>query len=83
MENCGACINLKRFYEEKIINKRHSGQYIAEIDTDLIEEDAGWSPYLSLEGAQKLDEVRQAIRRADIRSAGRLARVYTPTPVGL
>ena len=65
-----------RFYEEKIMKKKHSmklvheGQYIAEVDIDLIEEDTGWSPYLSLEDAQKLDEVRQALRRGDITSAG-------------
>jgi hypothetical protein len=71
------------------MNKRHSvklvheGQYIAEIDIDLIEEDTGWSPYLSLEDAQKLDEVRQALRRGDIKSAGRLACVHTLTPVAV
>jgi hypothetical protein len=80
---------VRRFYEEKIIRKSHSmklvheGQYIAEVDIDLIEEDTGWSPYLSLEDAQKLDEVRQALRKGDIRSAGRLARVYTLTPVAV
>ena len=61
----------------------HEGQYIAEVDIDLIEEDTGWSPYLSLEDAQKLDEVRQALRRGDITSAGQLARVYTLTPVAV
>ncbi len=71
------------------MNKRHSmklvheGQYIAEVDIDLIEEDTGWSLYLSLEDAQKLDEVRQALRRGDIKSAGRLACVYTLTPVAV
>ena len=61
----------------------HEGRYVAEVEIDLIEEDTGWSPYLSLEDAQKLDEVRQALRRGDIRSAGRLARVYTLTPVAV
>ena len=61
----------------------HEGHYVAEVEVDLIEEDTGWLPYLSLEDAQKLDEVRQALRRGDIRSAGRLARVYTLTPVAV
>ena len=61
----------------------HEGQYIAEVDIELIEEDTGWSHYLSIEDAQKLDEVRQALRRGDIRSAGRPVRVYTLTPVSV
>lgn len=79
----------RRFYEENNVRKKHSmklvheGQYIAEVDIDLIEEDTGWSPYLSFEDTQRLDEVRQALRRGDVRSAGRLARVYTLTPVAV
>jgi len=61
----------------------HESQYIADVDIDLIEEDTGWSPYLSLEDAHNRDEVRQALRRGDIRSVSRLARVYTLTPVAL
>lgn len=40
----------------------HEGQYIAEVDIDLIEEDTGWSPYVSLEDAQKHDQVRRELR---------------------
>lgn len=59
----------------------HEGAYVAEVDLDLIETDTGWSPYLSLEDACKLDEVRDALRRGDIARATKLARVYTLTPV--
>ncbi len=59
----------------------HEGRYIAEVDVELLEADAGWSPYLSLEDAYKLDDVRDALRRDDIRTALKLARVYTLTPV--
>ena len=59
----------------------HEGQYVAEVDVELIETDAGWSPYLSLEDACKLDDVRDALRRGDIKAASRLARVFTLTPV--
>lgn len=47
--------------EEKMMKRRahtkliHEGQYAAEIDVELIDTDNGWSPYLSLEDAQKLD----------------------------
>ena len=57
------------------------GQYVAEVDIELIETDEGWSPYLSLEDAQKLDDVRDALRKGDLKTASRLARVYTLIPV--
>lgn len=58
------------------------GELVAEVDVRLIEEEAGWSPYLSLEDACKLDDVRDALRAGDIQRASRLAaRVYRLTPV--
>ncbi len=59
----------------------HEGQYVAEVDVELIQADTGWSPYLSLEDAYKLDDVREALRRKDVGAASRLARVYILTPV--
>lgn len=61
----------------------HEGQYIAEVDIELIDMDEGWSPYLSLDDAYKLDDIRDSLRRGDIKSAARLARVFTLTPVTL
>jgi hypothetical protein len=57
------------------------GPYAAEVDVDLIEASEGWSPYLSVEDAYKLDQVREALRRGDIQAASRLARVFSLTPV--
>ena len=57
------------------------GPYAAEVDVELIEEGNGWSPYLSLNDARKLDEVREALRRGDIQAASRLARVFSLTPI--
>ena len=57
------------------------GAYAAEIDVELIEEGHGWSPYLSVDDARKLDAVRVALRRADIQAASCLARVFSVTPV--
>ena len=59
----------------------HEGAYVAEVDVELVETDAGWSPYLSLDDAYRLDDVRDALRRGDLKAASRLARVYTLTPV--
>jgi hypothetical protein len=52
------------------------GQYVAEVDVELIEDETGWSPYLSAEDAYKLDDVRDALRRRDIKAAANLARVF-------
>ena len=59
----------------------HEGQYVAEVEVEVIDTNTGWSPYLSLEDAYKLDDVRSALRRGDIKSASALARVFSLTPV--
>ena len=61
----------------------HEGDYVAEIDVELIYTDEGWSPYLSLDDAQKLDDVREALRRGDLTTASQHARVYSLTPIAL
>ena len=57
------------------------GDYLAEVQVDLIETDGGWSPYLSLDDVYKLDAVRLALQRTDLVEASKLARVYRLTPV--
>ena len=47
------------------------GRYVAEVDVEILEEPEGWSPYLSLEDAYRLDDVREALRRGDIKTAAR------------
>jgi len=67
--------------------KRHhtklvqEGGYIPEVDVELIETDEGWSPYLSVDDAYKLDDVRDALRREDFQAAMRLGRVFKLMPV--
>jgi len=67
-------------HQQKLI---HEGQYIAEVDVDIIETDESWSPYLSVEDAYRLDDVRDALRRGDMRAAARQARVFSLTPVAV
>lgn len=61
----------------------HEGEFVAEVDVELFYTDEGWSPYLSLEDAYKLDDVREALRQGDMKAAAKLARVYTLTPVAI
>ncbi len=59
----------------------HEGQYAAAVEIEWIESDTGWSPYLSPEDTQKLDEVHEALRTGDLKKAGHLARIYRLTPL--
>jgi hypothetical protein len=67
----------KRHYTKLI----HEGQHTAEVDINLIDTDNGWSPYLSVEDTQKLDEVRKALRDGDLKRASQLAHIYQLLPV--
>jgi hypothetical protein len=58
------------------------GEFVAEVDVELLETEGGWTPYLSLEDAYKLDDVREALRAGDVGRASQLAdHVYRLTPV--
>ncbi len=59
----------------------HESRYVAEVEVEVIEDETSWSPYLSLEDAQRLDRVRDALRSGDIKAAARVGRVYTLEPV--
>mgnify|MGYP001618355205 FL=1 len=61
----------------------HEGQYVAEVNVALVETDDEWSPYLSVDDAYKLDDVREALRRGDVKAAARHGKVYTLTPVAV
>ncbi len=59
----------------------HEGRYVAEVEVELQEDDTGWSPYLSVEDASRLDNVREAIRRGDLESAAKYGQIYELRPV--
>ena len=76
-----------RIQEETYMSKKkwtkfvHEGNYVAEVDVELLENPEGWSPYLSLEDAYRLDDVRAALRRGDVNTAAKYSRVFSLTPV--
>jgi len=68
------------------MNKRYTkiireGKYVAEVEVNMIYTDEGWSPYLSLDDAYKLDDVRETLKTGNLRAAVKLAKIYTLTPV--
>ena len=78
---------VRGFHEETSMTRRRhiklvrEGEYIAEVEMELINTGEGWSPYLSLEEAQKLDDIREPLRRGDFTATGKLSRFFHLTPV--
>jgi hypothetical protein len=62
----------------KIVNE---GNYVAQVDVELLYGDEGWAPYLSLEDSYKLDDVRDALKQGDIKAASKLGRIFKLTRV--
>ncbi len=67
--------------QRKKIKYVHEGRYVAEVEVVLLEDETGWSPYLSVEDAYKLDDVRDAIRQGDLESAAKYGQIYELRPV--
>jgi hypothetical protein len=72
--------NMKKQHRTKLI---HEGQYLAEIEVELLVTDDEWSPYLSVEDADKLDGVREALKKGDTATASRYGRVFSLTPIAV
>ena len=71
---------MRKRHHTKLVQER---QYVAKVEIELIDTDESWSPYLSLDDALKLDDVRDALRRGDVKAASRFAHVFTLTPVAV
>lgn len=59
----------------------HEGKYMAEIEVELIIHENEWSPYLTLEDSYKIDDVRDALRRGDLKTAAKNAMLYELHPI--
>jgi hypothetical protein len=57
------------------------GKYAAEVPVELIEDEDGWAPYLSLADARKLEAVRLALKRGDVATAAKQGRVFQLLPI--
>jgi hypothetical protein len=67
--------------KRKKIEFIREGKYAAEVSVELIEEEGGWSPHLSLDDAKKLEAVRLALRAGDVAAAAKHGRVFELHPV--
>ncbi len=61
----------------------HEGRYVAEVEVELITDDSEWAPYLSLEEAYRLDDIREALKKGDFESIKGQARIYELHPVAI
>ena len=59
----------------------HVGDYVAEVDVALEESTDDWAPYISLQDALRIDDVREALQRGDIVAAAKGASVFEISPV--
>lgn len=71
---------MKKLRRLKLIQE---GEYLAEVEVDLWVTDDEWSPYLSVEDAYKLDDVREALRRGDLATAAHHGRLFALMPVAV
>ncbi|MES9863277.1 MAG: hypothetical protein ABW157_22165 [Candidatus Thiodiazotropha sp. LLP2] len=60
----------------KTVKMIHEGNYAAEIEVELIEDETGWSPYLASDETEKLDILRRALASGDLKTATSMAKVY-------
>jgi hypothetical protein len=73
----------KMRWSGKTVELIHEGGYAAEVTVEFVEDDTGWSPYLSLEDTKKLDAVRLALRRGEIAKAAKHGRAFELKPISV
>ena len=61
----------------------HEGKYVAEVDVELVFNEEEWSPYITLEDAYKLDDVREALKNGDLKTAAKKAKIYELYPIAI
>ncbi len=69
---------MNRSCRKKLVRE---GEYVAEVEVRPIDDPPGWGPYLSVEDARKLDQIRSALKAGDVAAASSLGRVYRLVPV--
>lgn len=66
---------------QRRIKRVHEGQYVAEIEVTLTGFGEAWGPYVDNADVQRMDALRRALQRDDLKAASELGRVFLLTPV--
>jgi hypothetical protein len=61
---------------ETITKRLRVGDLLAEVQVSMIPDDGAWGPYLSLNDAEKIERVENALKIGDLVAASREAKVY-------
>jgi hypothetical protein len=69
--------------KRKQIKYIHEGKYVAEVEVELVDSEDEWAPYLSLQDAYKLDDVREALRQGNLKTASQYARLFEMQPIAI
>ncbi len=81
MKNGLIIIPGEKMYNRKHVKFVHEGKYVAEVEIEIIDNENGWSPYINLNDAPKLDTIRELLRNDKISQAKKYAKVYIMKPV--
>jgi len=61
----------------------HAGNYVAEVEVDVVQDDHPWAPYLTVEDAKKLDTVKSALMDENLADASKFGRIFELKPLSL
>ncbi len=67
-------------HNRKHVKFVHKGKYVAEVEIEIINDENGWSSYINLDDALKLDTIRE-FRDGKISQAKKYAKVYIMKPI--
>ena len=67
---------------DTVTKRLHHGNLMAEITVKLAPDDGAWGPYLSLEDAEKIERVDEALKAGDIAAAAKDAKIYEVMAMG-
>jgi hypothetical protein len=69
-------------FDEKTIKHIHEGRYAADVEITMhYDSEMDWSSTIGPDDIGKLDRVRQALRRGDIATAAKEAKVFELLPL--
>lgn len=61
---------------DTVTKRLRHGNLMAEVTVKLAPDDGAWGPYLSLEDAEKIERVEEALKAGDIATAAKDSKVY-------
>lgn len=66
---------------KRTIKYIHEEPFVAKVEVMLEEGETGWSPYLGVGDAYKLDEIKEALQKKNIKLASKYGKVYGMHPI--